>query len=102
MREASYLILTAVADGERHGYGIVREIEAISLGRVTLGTGTLYGALERLHGEGLMEATRVEVVEGRTRRYYRLTPRGRSALLAEVERLEANVSAARLRLSGSA
>ena len=100
LREATYLILTALADGERHGYGIVQEIETISDGRVRLGAGTLYGALERLSADGLIDATREEIVDGRTRRYYRITRRGRGVLIDEIERLEANVSAARLRLAG--
>ncbi len=102
MRETTYLILTALASGERHGYGIVQEVQAISEGRVRLGTGSLYGALERLLGEGLIEATREEVVDGRTRRYYRLSGTGRNALVDEVLRLEANVTAARTRLAGGA
>lgn len=101
MREATYLILTALADGERHGYGILREVEEISDGRVRLGTGTLYGALERLQHDGLVEATRDEIVEGRARRYYRITGEGRRALRDEVEHLAANVAAARLRLGGA-
>jgi PadR family transcriptional regulator PadR len=103
MREATYLILTALAGGERHGYGIVQEVESMSEGRVRLGTGTLYGALERLQNDGMISVTREEVVEGRTRRYYRLTRTGRAALVDEIERLEANAAAARtrLRLSGA-
>lgn len=101
MREATYLILTALAAGERHGYGILREVEEISDGRVHLGTGTLYGALERLQHDGLVEATREEIVDGRARRYYRLTGAGLRALRDEVERLAANVAAARLRLGGA-
>ena len=100
LREATYLILTALADGERHGYGIVQEIETISDGRVRLGAGTLYGALERLSADDMIDATREEIVDGRTRRYYRITRRGRGVLIEEIERLEANVSAARLRLAG--
>lgn len=101
MREATYLILTALAARDLHGYGIVQDVQEISDGRVTLGTGTLYGALERLQSERLVRAVREEVVDGRTRRYYRLTPRGRQVLVDEVERLEANASAARIRLAGA-
>jgi DNA-binding PadR family transcriptional regulator len=101
MREATYLILTALADGERHGYGIVQQVDAISDGRVRLGTGTLYGALERLQNDGWVRATREEVVDGRTRRYYQLTGDGRRALIDAVEQLEANARAARVRLAGA-
>lgn len=93
------MILTALARGPQHGYGIVTDVESLSEGRVRLRAGTLYAALDRLSIEELVEAEREEVVEGRLRRYYRLTTNGREALAAEVERLEANLSAARGRLA---
>ena len=62
--------------------------------RVRLRAGTLYAALERLTGENLVEADREEVVDGRLRRYYRLTPAGGQRLAAEVDRLQANAAVA--------
>ena len=101
VREPSFLILTALSAGELHGYGIVQEIATISDGRVQMGTGTLYGALERLQSDALVEATREETVDGRLRRYYRITKRGTEVLRREVVRHESNVRAARVRLAGA-
>jgi PadR family transcriptional regulator len=104
MQEASFLILTALAAGSRHGYGIVSDVASISDGRVRLRPGTLYTALERLRADRLIEVDREEVVDSRLRRYYRLTPAGEERLVAEAERLHANASAAlsRLRALGGA
>src|SRR3954465_7721018 len=76
MREPTYFILAALLDGPSHGYGIIQEAEALSGGRVRLTAGTLYGALERLTAEGLVEPDREDVVSGRRRRYFRLTGEG--------------------------
>jgi len=103
MQEPSFLILTALAARPQHGYGIMTDVAQISDGRVKLRAGTLYAALDRLSTDGLAEADREEVADGRLRRYYRLTPAGRSRLAAETARLRANaaVAAKRLRLAGS-
>ncbi|MEE6259373.1 PadR family transcriptional regulator [Plantactinospora sonchi] len=98
MREPTFLILTALADEPRHGYGIVREVRALSEGRVSLLTGTLYTALDRLTAEGLVEPDREEAVDGRTRRYYRITAGGLAALTAETARLRQLTTAAEARL----
>jgi DNA-binding PadR family transcriptional regulator len=98
MREPTFLILVVLAGGERHGYGIMQEVAAVSMGSVELGPGTLYGALDRLTGEGLVEATRTEVVAGRQRRYYRLTEKGSRATNEEAERRSLVAEAARERL----
>ncbi len=102
MHEATFLILTALADGSQHGYRIISEVAAISGGRVRLRAGTLYSALDRLAGDGLIEVEREEVVDSRLRRYYRLTSAGTERLTEEAGRLRANADAAlsRLRLSG--
>jgi DNA-binding PadR family transcriptional regulator len=102
MQEATFLILTALADGSQHGYGIIAEVQEISGGRVRLRAGTLYTALDRLRADGLIEVDREEIVEGRLRRYYRLTTEGTRRLAAEAARLQANATAAltRLKLSG--
>ena len=96
--EQVFLILTALADQPRHGYGIVQEVEQISEGRTRLKVGTLYGALDRLAGEGLIEPDREEVESGRLRRYYRLTEQGVAALTEDAERLAGNARAAAQRL----
>ena len=102
MQEATFLILTALAAGSQHGYGILADISQISGGRVRLRAGTLYTALDRLRGDGLIEVDREEIVEGRLRRYYRLTGEGSKRLAAEAARLQANAHAAisRLGLAG--
>ena len=102
MQEATFLILTALADGSQHGYGIIAEVQEISGGRVRLRAGTLYTALDRLRADGLIEMDREEIVEGRLRRYYRLTPEGTGRLAAEAARLQANATAALTRLKPSA
>ena len=99
MQEATFLILTALADGSQHGYGIISEVADISEGRVRLRAGTLYTALDRLKSDGLIDVDREEVVDNRLRRYYRLTPEGGRRLAAEAARLQANARAAIRRLN---
>ena len=101
MQEATFLILTALADGNQHGYGIISEVAGISDGRVRLRAGTLYTALDRLKADGLIDVDREEVVDNRLRRYYRLTPEGTRRLGAEAARLQANAHAAMRRLNPS-
>ncbi len=100
LQEPTFLLLTSLAEGPQHGYGIMTDVERMSGGRVKLRAGTLYAALDRVVAEGLVEADREEVVDGRLRRYYRLTPPGGDRLAAEVERLQhtAAVAAKRLKL----
>jgi DNA-binding PadR family transcriptional regulator len=97
LQEPTFLILTALAAGAQHGYGIMTDV-GISGGRVKLRAGTLYAALDRLAAERLVEADREEVVEGRLRRYYRLTPAGGRRLEAEAGRLRASAAVATRRL----
>lgn len=99
MQEATFLILTALAEGTQHGYGIISEVAKISGDRVKLRAGTLYTALDRLRADGLIDVDREEVVDNRLRRYYRLTPTGTTRLAAEAERLQANANAALTRLN---
>ncbi|OON77292.1 PadR family transcriptional regulator [Streptomyces tsukubensis] len=98
MQGPTLLILTALADSPRHGYGLIQEIAEISSGRVKMRTGTLYGALDRLLGQGLVEVERDEVTDGRARRVYALTGEGRAALAAESDRLREVVAEADRRL----
>jgi DNA-binding PadR family transcriptional regulator len=98
LHEPTFLLLTALAEGPQHGYGIITDVERMSGGRVRLRAGTLYAALDRVVAEGLAEVDREEVVQGRLRRYYRLTPGGGDRLAAEVARLQHNVAIAANRL----
>ncbi|MFU8853746.1 PadR family transcriptional regulator [Micromonospora sp. SL1-18] len=98
MREPTFLILTALAGGPRHGYGIIQEVAVLSGQRGTLLPGTLYTALDRLTAQGLVEPDREEVVDGRLRRYYRLTPGGLDALRTETARMRQLATAAEARL----
>jgi DNA-binding PadR family transcriptional regulator len=102
LQEPTFLILTALAAGPQHGYGIMTDVEEISEGRLRLRAGTLYAALDRLTTDGLVAEDREEIVAGRLRRYYRLTPDGTAVLAAETKRLRSNaaVAARRLRLAG--
>ena len=99
MQEATFLILTSLAERSQHGYGIINDVAEISGGRVRLRAGTLYTALDRLRMDGLVEVDREEVVEGRLRRYYQLTPSGTKLLTAEAARLQANATVAMRRLN---
>jgi len=98
MQEATYLILTSLAAGSQHGYGIIGDVSSISGGRVRLRAGTLYTALDRLKADGLIAVDREEIADGRLRRYYRLTPDGERRLADEAARLHANARAAMQRL----
>jgi DNA-binding PadR family transcriptional regulator len=104
MQEATYLILTALAAGSQHGYGIIADVAAISGGRVRMLAGTLYTALDRLRADELIAVDREEIVEHRLRRYYRLTAAGEQRLAEEAVRLHANAAVAlrRLRLEKAA
>lgn len=93
-----FLILTALVDRPRHGYGIVQEVAHLSGGQVTLKVGTLYGALDRLTAEGLLALDRDEIESGRLRRYYRLTDSGAAQLAAQAQRLAAEAAHATERL----
>ena len=91
-------VLLALADGERHGYGIMLEVRERTGGRVRLGPGTLYGAIKRLKEGGLIEESEQRpdpAADDERRCYYRLTGFGGEVLAAEVERLEGLVRAAR-------
>lgn len=100
MREPTLLVLSALAQGPRHGYAVIQEVTRLSGGRVVLRASTLYAALDRLAGQGLVVVVREEAVNGRFRRYYELTPDGVGALEVEAARLEQNVTVARTALRG--
>src|SRR5918911_5009539 len=91
-------ILLALADGERHGYGIMREVEGRTGGETRLGPGTLYGSIKRMLADGLIEESDERPdpeMDDQRRRYYRITDFGRRAAGAEALRLESLVSVAR-------
>ena len=95
---ATLHVLLALADGEKHGYAIIKEVGRRTGGEVSLGAGTLYALMKRLLADGLI----VETVErpdpsldDERRRYYRLAPFGRDVAVAEVRRLEGIVAHAR-------
>ena len=98
MQEPTYYILASLIEGPRHGWAIAQETASLSEERVRLTAGTLYGALERLRAEGLVEKDHEEVVSGRCRRYYRLTGVGEAALSAEAVRLAAAAKTVQERL----
>ena len=93
MTEQALFILASLAMGELHGYGIAQDVEELSQGRVRLTAGTLYGALNRLADDGLVAQSREDVVDGRRRRYYRLTAAGTTALTEETARMQSIAAA---------
>jgi DNA-binding PadR family transcriptional regulator len=95
---AMFHVLVALADGDRHGYAIIKDISARTDGRVELGTGTLYGIVKRLLADGLVVESKhrpAAADDDERRRYYRLTPFGKEVASAETARLEAMVDVAR-------
>ncbi|WP_181768652.1 PadR family transcriptional regulator [Streptomyces albidus (ex Kaewkla and Franco 2022)] len=87
MTQTAFFVLVALTDEPRHGYGILQEVDSLSEGRVQLRIGSLYGALDRLTEDELIELDREEAHQGRLRRYYRLTDEGEAALSEEAERM---------------
>jgi DNA-binding PadR family transcriptional regulator len=95
---AVFNILLALADGEKHGYGIMLEVEANTGGRVVLGPGTLYGSIKRMLAAGLIQESDERAdpeLDDQRRRYYRLSGLGQSVLALEAERLASQVRLAR-------
>lgn len=101
MSEAAFLILLSLASGPLHGYGVLKEAEALSEGKIRLSVSTLYTTLERLQAQGLIE--RVEAEEeapgpGLPRKVYRLRRQGQGALDVEARRLREMLAAYQQRL----
>jgi DNA-binding PadR family transcriptional regulator len=99
---AAFHVLVALADGDMHGYAVIKDVSTRTAGRVELGTGTLYGIIKRLLAEGLVVESKrrpAAADDDERRRYYRLTPFGRQVLTAETARLEAMIDAARATLT---
>jgi DNA-binding PadR family transcriptional regulator len=98
LSEQGFHILLALADAERHGYGIMQEIHERTGGILRLGAGTLYGLLKRLLASGLIEETDERPdpsLDDERRRYYRLTAYGATVLSLETRRLEGLLRQAR-------
>ncbi len=95
---AVFHILLAIADGEKHGYGIMQEVSARTRGKVVLGPGTLYGTINRMLESGLIEEAGERAdpaLSDERRRYYRISRKGRQAATAEAERLQELLRTAR-------
>ena len=95
---AVFHILLALADKERHGYHIMREVDERTNGNVKLGPGTLYGSIKRMMADGLIEELEERPdpeLDDERRRYYRLTDLGFRVATAEAQRLEQMVRSAR-------
>jgi DNA-binding PadR family transcriptional regulator len=90
---ALFHVLLALADGQKHGYAILKEVEERTGGAVTLSTGTLYGIIKRLLQDGWIRESAIGSTD--RRRAYRLTAFGRQVALAEAGRLRDLVAAAR-------
>jgi DNA-binding PadR family transcriptional regulator len=87
---SAFHILLALAGGEKHGYAIMREVDADTDNAVRLGPGTLYGSIQTLLDAGYVEEVgerSVPAAGNERRRYYRLSPPGRAALKTEAERM---------------
>ncbi len=83
----SMAILLALADGPRHGYALMNDIEAQTEGALAPGTGSLYAGLQRLMGDGLIREAEGEEGADRRRRYFAITEEGREAARAEMNRM---------------
>ncbi|MGH9409285.1 MAG: PadR family transcriptional regulator [Vicinamibacterales bacterium] len=90
-------VLLSLSDADRHGYGILKDVESRTAGEVVLSTGTLYGLIKRALGDGLIVESRRRPradEDDERRRYYRLTDFGRQVLTAEARRLQQLVAGA--------
>ena len=97
---AVFHILLSLADGERHGYSIMRDISSQTKGKLRLGPATLYRSIKHLVEDGLIEESDVRpdpALDDERRHYYRLTELGRQVVLVEVRRLEEALAVARTR-----
>jgi DNA-binding PadR family transcriptional regulator len=95
---ATFHILLAVADGDRHGYGIIQDVAARTGGELKLSAGTLYRSIQRMLEQGLIVETAdrpLPELDDERRRYYRITPFGREVARAEARRMSQLVELAR-------
>jgi len=97
---AVFHILMALADGEKHGYSIMKDVEKQTNGKMKLGPGTLYGSIKRMLAAGLIEESDERpdpAMDDERRRYYRLSSNGQAELGAECKRLDEAVKVARIK-----
>ena len=97
---AVFHILLALSSGERHGYGIMKQVETDSQGKVSMGPGTLYGSLKRMLDAGLVKESDKRVdpdLDDERRIYYQITGVGAQVLAAELERYKRIVTVAQQR-----
>lgn len=92
-------ILLALSSGELHGYAVMKQAALPSCGAVSMGPGTLYGSLDRMQRDHLVEET--GLTDDVRRRYYRITAQGQRSLAAEIDRLSAVLSRQSRPASGS-
>jgi DNA-binding PadR family transcriptional regulator len=92
---AMFYVLVALADGQTHGYAILKDVEELTGGSVRLSTGTLYGIIKRLLGDGLIRESGLSAKGDERRRSYELTAFGRDVARAEAARLEHTLAIAR-------
>jgi DNA-binding PadR family transcriptional regulator len=83
-----FFVLAALRAGPLHGHAISKSIKELSGGRVQPSVGTLYGILERLNERGVITVDREETVNGRNRRYFRITDEGQALVEAEARRMQ--------------
>lgn len=104
LTEATFLVLLSLAAEPRHGYAIMKDVEALSEARIRFSTGTLYGVLKRLLEQGWIERFELENAPEteRPQKHYQLSEYGQKILNAEARRLQSLVTMARLRLQSDA
>jgi DNA-binding PadR family transcriptional regulator len=90
-----FYVLVALADGQTHGYAILKDVEQLTDGSVRLSTGTLYGIIKRLLADGLIRESGMAAKDDDRRRLYELTAFGRDVARAEAARLENTLAIAR-------
>jgi DNA-binding PadR family transcriptional regulator len=99
---AMFQVLVALADGEKHGYAVIKEVARRTAGKVHLRAATLYTVIKRFVADGLIEesAERPDpALDDKRRRYYRLSERGRAVAVAEAQRLAETLAQARVKLA---
>lgn len=95
---AAFHILVALADGDKHGYAILKDVKRRTAGRFAMGAGTLYAVIKRLLDEALIDETDERpdpALDDERRRYYAITALGRKVAVAEMRRMEDALALAR-------
>jgi DNA-binding PadR family transcriptional regulator len=103
LTEATFFVMLSLSQRPRHGYAIMKEVQALSNGRIKLSTGTLYGAIKRLLAQNWIRRVGEDPAEanGRARKAYMLTSLGKRILNAEIGRLKTLVAAAQTQTAGA-